>query len=666
MSNNNSFVPLIAAMLIGCGGAAGWTGYQFVTDTKMDAYYLSESTTLRSAALQAVYLSNGAATDSALIPDLERLEATIDKSISTMQIGDPVTGVAPPPAAVAAQIANVRAAWDAAAPSIAKIIGSMSETDSFTRSRVEVATAVDTSLSSIRSAAQKLEGVPGVTAKQKEQVAEAVTLMDDAATLLHSAPTINAQTLRSIDASISSFLGAVTATANQLPRDKPMMDEVIKSYRSAQSAQRLLAKTIAAASGAVQNLPHAKEVWAARDSIDNATAALISSVQSMPQGRLASPFLIAVLGGLTIGLSLLSFLFVIRNASTRASIAESRGNTIMGSQKERSKELNLLLSDISRVGDGDFDHVMTEDKESTKEIAKLLTGVFTNIREILQEANHTITGLAAATEQALVTAKNVDRNRQEQTRSIEHISALIVDMSTYIDVIETMTYSTQKVALDVSVQVGAATGSVREVHEGIQLLVQHNIGIQHRSKHLIESFQSLERISIVVDRVANNASLVAYNAWLISDKIEADSEISRALTKSGEAMKELSTEASSAVTEIDQLLKTMNEAARDIQSAVDSTQRESETVNIRSDVALNALNDISKLTGSLSESVNDVTNRTTNLKIQFSEVRQTMESILHYSSENSLASDQTAGAITSVNRQSQELQRLIQAVMKKK
>ncbi|EOW7034671.1 methyl-accepting chemotaxis protein, partial [Pseudomonas aeruginosa] len=135
---------------------------------------------------------------------------------------------------------------------------------------------------------------------------------------------------------------------------------------------------------------------------------------------------------------------------------------------------------------------------------------------------------------------------------------------------------------------------------------------------------------------------------------------SRAMAKSGEAVQDLSTQSKAVVSEIGQLLKDMNEAARDTQTAVDISLSEMQGLLTRSNAALASLKDIQSITESLTTSVDDVNQRTNSLISQSSEVSETMSSIRHYASENSAASEQTASAMNNLNRQAQNLHSGIQ------
>ncbi|HBO7964452.1 TPA: methyl-accepting chemotaxis protein [Pseudomonas aeruginosa] len=659
MSNNFSFVPLTAVLLIATGSAAAWTGYSFLKDSRADSFYVAETYELKSAAMQTIYLADKAAADGAYASQLVDAESQVERALMHLRNGDPIKGIPGAPESVLRSLESLSASWDGIAPSIAKLISGQSGTEAFSRAAKEAKTAVVKVIESGRSAEALLSKL-NATSQQKSQLAQALTELEADVAGVTATTVVDATGLQGAEAGVSKYLGALTAFGNSLPRDKAMMDELIKSYRSAQSAQSLISQASGLSSNSAQNLPHAKEIWQARDKIASSTDTLIASVKALPDARAINPTLVAVLGALTIGLAILSVLLVARVSASRAQAVETRGSTIEGSQRERSKELSLLLTEIERVGRGELDLTLTDDRDSTKEIAKLLNQVFARFHEIFTETSQTVMGLAAATEQTITTARNVDRNRDEQFRAIEHISSLIADMNTFINLIQQLMGDTQRVANSVANKVHAGSESVNGVHEGILVQTQHLNSIQHRNKHLIERFQMLERISEFVKEVATKSELVAYNAYLVSDQVEGNTELSRAMAKSGEAVQDLSTQSKAVVSEIGQLLKDMNEAARDTQTAVDISLSEMQGLLTRSNAALASLKDIQSITESLTTSVDDVNQRTNSLISQSSEVSETMSSIRHYASENSAASEQTASAMNNLNRQAQNLHSGIQ------
>lgn len=664
MSNSTPLVPLTAILMIAASIGAGWTGYEYNKSAKADAYYLAESSELRSAALQAIYLSERAATDSNLLSELEKLEASVEQSFGRIQNGDPINGISPAPAALQSQVSNLRGTWESISANLGKMLSSRGNTESYTRAKTETKQAIDAALADAEASLSRMSTLPASDSQEKV-LTEAVESLREAASIL-GRDGADADVLRAAESGISSFLGSISSIGRNLPQDKQLFDSLTKAYRGAQAAQRLNIKLVDSATGAKANIPLARAIWVERDSFKAASQSLVETAKALPNTHVVSPLIVGSLGGLAVLMALFTSVLAHFAATSRAQAVESRGNSIIGSQKERSKELSILLNDINEFGRGIINHEVTDDRESTKEIAKVLNLVFGKIREIIQESDQTISGLAAASEQTLVTAQNVSRNRQEQQRALEHISSLFADMSSYVEVIQEVTSHTLNVANEVSTKVGAGSDAVAKVHEGILLIADHNVSIQHRSKNMIESFQTLGRVSSVVNQVADRSDLVAFNAHLVADQIEGNDEVAHAMNKAAEAITVLAHQCKQAVGEIDILLKNMHESARDTQYAVDSSQREIDGLLDRSAKAQSALSDISQMSTSLRESVGDVTERTQSLMAQSSEVSHTMETVLNYSAENAAASEQTAQAITNVNRSAQELQRVIQGFLKGK
>lgn len=663
MSNKNSYVALAAAFLAACGSVSVWSGYQYLAGVKADSFYLSETAALKGSALQALYISTRAATDSTYTAELVSFASQVDRSIDRLRSGDSRLDVPGLPESAANALTSFQDAWKGITSNIDKIAGSKGNTELFTRNVQETVRSATATLALAKDAQRVLGEHKGVTVTARNQLQDAFSDLDEAVNLISREGAVSTDNLHAAETAISRYLGAMTAVGNTLPRDNTILEPLLKSYRAAQTTQRSLVRAIESSSNAVENLPHAGAIWQMRDRLLATTNALSGSVASLPDARPVSPMMVAISGLLTILVALVSFVAVLRSAASREKSVEEEGSTIQQSQRNRSKDLKLFLDELGEVRDGKLTSPMTDDRESTKEISKELNSVFASIKAILEEAHDTIVGLAAASEQTLMTARNVDRNRQEQFTAIEHISDLIKNMLSFIETIERMMNKTQHVSVEVAIKVRSGSESVSAVHEGIILLNQHNTGIQHQSKNLIEAFQHMERIAEVVHSVATKAGFVAYNAYLVAEQSE-DTQVSRRINKSAEAMDHLARESTEAVGEINQLLKTMTDAARDTQHVVDNSQREIESLITRSNAAQESLAGINVMTEALNKSVDEVSAQTQELKEQSSEVAQTMSAIHHYATENSAASEQTASAISHVNRQAQELQRVIEHFVK--
>ena len=140
--------------------------------------------------------------------------------------------------------------------------------------------------------------------------------------------------------------------------------------------------------------------------------------------------------------------------------------------------------------------------------------------------------------------------------------------------------------------------------------------------------------------------------------------MARAISSAATGIAQLAKKCRDAVGKIESQLRIMNESARETQHAVDSSQRELTTLQDRSNKALASLGDISAMTSSLRDSADDVTKQTRVLQQQASDMENTMATVLNYSAENAAASDQTAKAVSGVNRSAQEMLRSIQKFLR--
>jgi hypothetical protein len=104
MSNNSSIVSLATIMVLLSGGAAGYTGYQFLKNNTQQGFLLKASYQAQTSAMQAIYLAERAATDSSYNSDMANLENVVEKAFAALRNGDPVRGIEPAPPVVLANL----------------------------------------------------------------------------------------------------------------------------------------------------------------------------------------------------------------------------------------------------------------------------------------------------------------------------------------------------------------------------------------------------------------------------------------------------------------------------------------------------------------------------------------------------------------------------------
>lgn len=655
MSTNNSLFNFAVLLALGTGAATGFTGYNYIQGQVQDNFLLKQSYALQSSISQAVYLSDRAATDSAYAPELEALEAAIERHLNNLQNGDPIKGIPPAPAGVLANLSSLRTVWDELAPAFSQIISRRSSTDQYSRNLAEAAKAGEGVLSSAKVALSHLDGTGSELHKRLQQ---AVAQMEIGAKSISSGNAVTLEALQASSAIFSQYVADLSALGSLLPKSGPMVEALISSYRGAGATQVMIQKTIQTSSGAAENIPHAKTIWAARDRFNAATSGLVASVEALPATRPYGLYMVFGLGTATIILAIGAMLLMRWITTTSSARVEIQGRNLESSTRNKSKEISTLMSEIGVIADGNLNARLTETNESTREIAAELNRMVERIAKIFDEVSHTISGLAAATEQASVTEQSVATNRAEQEKAITHVNQLIKGLMTFIVQIEQMTSSTDQISAEMQDRVRKGEQAVGHVHESAVILQQQTLAIQHAYKHLIESFQALENIAGVVSEVAAKSQLVSFQANLIADRLE-DKGVAKTVASSATAMERLASDTREAVVQINVVLKSMADAAQGTQRAVDAAQHETEQLRNRSTSAQAALSDISSMTGTLSNSVGEVIDGTKSMKVQSGEVGHTMDSIMHYTAENSAASEQTAVAVQGVNTQAQAVQRLI-------
>ena len=203
-------------------------------------------------------------------------------------------------------------------------------------------------------------------------------------------------------------------------------------------------------------------------------------------------------------------------------------------------------------------------------------------------------------------------------------------------------------------QIKTGSNAVQEVHEGVVTLSQSNLNVMHQAKAMTENIQKLEEMVDVVRRVANQSATVAFNAYLAADSI-ADPEVSKRIKLSADAMQQLTNSTKEAADLIGTNLNSINTAAKDTQYVLEESQSQIKTLTHMSSNAIKAMHAISEQVELVVDGITSVAGQTKDLNTRSDEVANTMDSIHHYSSDHSSASEQTATAIGNLNSEAQRV-----------
>ncbi|WP_156859181.1 methyl-accepting chemotaxis protein, partial [Pseudomonas putida] len=452
----------------------------------------------------------------------------------------------------------------------------------------------------------------------------------------------------------ASYVTTLATVGSSMPRDSSLIDPLLKSYRTAQALSKAAIKAVESASGTVDNAPYARAIWAERENLEAAINGLQHAVSSLPQSRLVSPLLMIGSIGLMLIVVVSGVVAILRDARAHTQDAESLANSVQSSQKERSQDLRLLTEQIQAAGHGDLTVEFTENRDSTHEIATALNMVFPEFREIVGNVQQTIVSLSAASEETLAMAKSTERSRSEQDQAIQHIAKLVTELNNFTKQLDGVFSRTRESSLAVGTQIKTGSNAVQEVHEGVVTLSQSNLNVMHQAKAMTENIQKLEEMVDVVRRVANQSATVAFNAYLAADSI-ADPEVSKRIKLSADAMQQLTNSTKEAADLIGTNLNSINTAAKDTQYVLEESQSQIKTLTHMSSNAIKAMHAISEQVELVVDGITSVAGQTKDLNTRSDEVANTMDSIHHYSSDHSSASEQTATAIGNLNSEAQRV-----------
>lgn len=652
--SKNLLIPSCLAAMVLTGGLAGFCAYQYSTGVNADRFYSAQANTLQGSSLNAITLSLKAATDASYVGQLQQVAGQVDATVATLRRGNSSAGIDPLPGVGSRSLEHFDAAWGKVLVAIQQIGNARGSNTPFERQASEASQLASNLVTESSDAIERIQASSTVDARLKQALVKAQSSLSDGIELLASSSSPNSDSLNlALDAS-KSYVTTLATVGSSMPRDSSLIDPLLKSYRTAQALSKAAIKAVESASGTVDNAPYARAIWAERENLEAAINGLQHAVSSLPQSRLVSPLLMIGSIGLMLVVVVSGVVAILRDARAHTQDAESLANSVQSSQKERSQDLRLLTEQIQAAGHGDLTVEFTENRDSTHEIATALNMVFPEFREIVGNVQQTIVSLSAASEETLAMAKSTERSRSEQDQAIQHIAKLVTELNNFTKQLDGVFSRTRESSLAVGTQIKTGSNAVQEVHEGVVTLSQSNLNVMHQAKAMTENIQKLEEMVDVVRRVANQSATVAFNAYLAADSI-ADPEVSKRIKLSADAMQQLTNSTKEAADLIGTNLNSINTAAKDTQYVLEESQSQIKTLTHMSSNAIKAMHAISEQVELVVDGITSVAGQTKDLNTRSDEVANTMDSIHHYSSDHSSASEQTATAIGNLNSEAQRV-----------
>lgn len=658
MSTTSTAIAFATLLIGGTAALTGTLGYATWQGASDANFALKTSAKLNQAITHAVYGASLAATDRTQIQSLVKAMDSAEEYSGALKTGPSGAGLKDRDLNLA--LSNVDELWRQIQPHLERLASGAGEGSG--QGVIDDALQQMSGVVSVSEQARKvLEGL-NASEEAKRAVLAAQQSMRESLALAQRNRSNPAPALRAAETSLSEFISVINAHGAALPRDPALMNSLSRAFRSAQTSQRALVKASEWAVSSPEQISAAREIWSFRERMDQALGQLDRMASNMNQNTSLNSIHTALAAALWLLLSLAS-LFVINGIiGSRARQSESEGQSMMSIAQKRSKDISLLTQELMKIGEGNLNAKVTEGQEFTKEIAQTLNSVLESIKLILNETTLTISSLTEACEESYQTSLTVDENAREQSKAVQHVLELLTQVVSFVHVIEKVVGTTREVSSEVIKQVDQGDESVAAVGVGINEVSQHLNNINMALKHLIEHVQSMESLTTVVNDVAKKATMVSFNSRLQAAN-EADSKIAQAMHNNAEAMEKLAHECSAASHQFDQSLRSMAEAAKETQQAVDGSRLEIEKVRSKSTSAKAVLKDITELARRLGAVVEEVTSGTEELSSITTEAAETMNQISTYAKQNESAINSTNAAIRKIGDRASEVGRKINLLM---
>lgn len=659
MSKTSTATAIAVATLL-IGGSATLTGYLGFTawsGASDSSFALRSSAKLSQAITHTIYGATRAAADRTQVDDLVASMDQAEDHAGALKAGRTGAGIQDRDFRQA--LSNVDSLWVQLQPHLERVISQQGEGGGriFDDALQQLKAAVVLS----EQARKQLEGLKA-SEDAKRAVLGAQQALAETLLIVQRNRDQPGPALRAAEGALSDFLSAVNSNGAALPRDPSFFNSLTRAYRAAQAAQRSVVKAAEWAKSSPEQLAAAQEVWSARERMALALNQLERAASGLDQSARLDAIHAGLAAAIWLVLSLASLFIINGIIGSRARQSESEGRSMMSKTQERSKDISLLTQELMKIGEGNLNAKVTEGREFTKEIAQTINAVLEAIRVILNETTLTISSLTEACEESYQTSLSVDENARDQSKAVQHVLERLTQVVSFVHVIEKVVGTTREVSSEVIQQVSQGDESVAAVGAGVNEVSQHLTNINMALKHLIEHVQSMESLTTVVNDVAKKAQMVSFNSRLQAAN-EADPKIAQTMHNNAEAMEKLSSECTATANQFDQSLRSMSEAAKETQQAVDGSRQEIEKVRDKVSIAATVHKDITELARRLGMVVDEVTNGTEELSSITSEVAETMEQINTYAKQNEAAIHSTNAAIRKIGDRASEVGRKINLLM---
>lgn len=575
-----------------------------------------------------------------------------------LQMGNPATGLPPAPNTVTAEMDAVAQNWESIRADASLIVDS----EQTVVSLHEIAAVLSSTVPQLQVDYEEVVEILLSNAAPAKQVSVAQRQI-----------LLAERIIRSVNKVLAGDEDSVLA-ADSFGRDARLFGRVLTAMREgdismqispvldAEAYQRLIeiSELFEVVSGSLSKILQASpELFMVREAANriftdsqtllDRVSVLTESFERRAEGRGIHTLLGYVLGALALAAIILIGLISMRE--TRARLAETAATN------DRNQVAILrLLDEIGDLADGDLTVEATVTEDFTGAIADSINYTIDQLRELVGTINGTAVQVASAAQETQSTATHLAEAAEHQAREIAGASAAINEMAVSIDQVSANAAESAAVA---ERSVAIANKGSEVVHNTITGMDNIREQIQDtakRIKRLGESSQEIGDIVSLINDIADQTNILSLNAAI---QASMAGDAGRGFAVVADEVQRLAERSSSATKQIEALVKTIQ---ADTNEAVISMEQTTAEVVRGAQLAQDAgvsLEEIEKVSKSLAELIQNISNAARQQAASAGHVSSTMNVIQEITSQTSAGTTTTAQSIGTLAKMANEMQQSV-------
>lgn len=312
-----------------------------------------------------------------------------------------------------------------------------------------------------------------------------------------------------------------------------------------------------------------------------------------------------------------------------------------------------LMDELAEFSNGDLTIEAQVTEDFTGAIADSVNYAIESMRDLVGTINRTSTQVSSASRQTKTLAEQMRSSTATQTQQISEMARIISEMVRSLDRVALSTTESAEIARE-SVSI-AQNGSakVQDTIGGMNKIREHIQDTSKRIKRLGESSQEIGNIVEIIKGIADQTSILALNAAI---QASSAGEAGKGFAVVADEVQKLAERSTNATRRIESLVTTIQ---GDTNEAIHSMEKSTMEVVSGADIAEQAggaLSRIEEVSTTLASLIDRVSQSTRSVSERAQDVSKGMTSINEIAEKTTENVDETSDAINNLSRLSEDLE----------